>query len=148
MGALTDNLSREHRHCDDLLISTELGIRQQDWETAALRYQEFSDATLRHFTAEERILFPAFEQATGSTAGPTSVMRSEHQQIREILASLDTALAGRNAEDFYGLADTLNIMLQQHNMKEEGILYPMAERMLPQLSDDLLEAMNHMDATA
>ena len=54
-------------------------------------------------------------------------MRSEHDQMRELLNAAKTALEERNAEDYSGTAETLLIMMQQHNMKEENILYPMCD---------------------
>ena len=41
---------------------------------------------LRHFEMEEAVLFPAFEEATGMTQGPTMVMHAEHVQMKGVLA--------------------------------------------------------------
>jgi hemerythrin-like domain-containing protein len=146
MGAMTDYLRDDHRHCDELLAVVEQAISKGNWQTAAARWQEFQDATLRHFAAEEEILFPAFEEATGMLNGPTAVMRGEHAHMRALLASLAAALSAQRANDFLGDADTLTIMLQQHNMKEEGMLYPMSERVLRDVCDTLVGAMQRMEA--
>ncbi|MFO1427497.1 MAG: hemerythrin domain-containing protein [Steroidobacteraceae bacterium] len=66
----------------------------------------------------------------GSSAGPTAVMRSEHQQLRELLEAGKLSLADEDATAFTGLAETLLTMLQQHNLKEEHILYRMCDSML------------------
>jgi hemerythrin-like domain-containing protein len=63
-------------------------------------------------------------------AGPTLVMRGEHKEMRAILARLQDALERKDADDFAGEAETLLIMMQQHNMKEENILYPMCDSTL------------------
>ncbi|MBS0614631.1 MAG: hemerythrin domain-containing protein, partial [Proteobacteria bacterium] len=89
-----------------------------------------------HFSAEESRLFPSFEAATGTTAGPTSVMREEHAQLRELMEGCGEALASHDANGFAGQAETLLILLQQHNAKEENILYPMCERMLGSGGED------------
>ncbi len=78
-------------------------------------FQVFRGSLLRHFRMEEEVLFPGFETATGSSAGPT--------QMR---AAVDAG----SADDFLGAADTLMVLMQQHNMKEEGILYPMCDQVL------------------
>lgn len=148
MGAIREHLGREHRNCDELLAQTEISIGKKDWEEAAGRFRSFSDATLRHFAAEEEVLFPAFETATGNTMGPTSVMRSEHAKVRDILAQLDAAMVARDAEEFLGDAETLYIMLQQHNMKEEGILYQMAEHVLRETMEEIMDAIHHIDHTS
>ena len=62
--------------------------------------------------------------------GPTAVMRSEHAQIRELMEAAAAAIDARDADDFSGYAETLHIMTQQHNMKEENVLYPMCDQHL------------------
>jgi hemerythrin-like domain-containing protein len=57
-------------------------------------------------------------------------MRSEHVEIRETLQGMTDALASRNADVYLGLAETLLMLLRQHNTKEEQILYPMADQAL------------------
>lgn len=64
------------------------------------------------------------------SAGPSQVMRFEHAQMRELLAQMNDAVARRDAGRFSGAAETLLVMMQQHNMKEENILYPMCDRTL------------------
>lgn len=51
-------------------------------------------------------------------------MRGEHDQMRELLVAAKFALDARDEDDYSGTAETLLIMMQQHNMKEENILYP------------------------
>lgn len=76
------------------------------------------------------MLFPAFEERTGQTMGPTQMMRSEHLQMRQLFAEMATALEQRSKDQCLGLADTLMMIMQQHNMKEEQVLYPMTEQVL------------------
>jgi iron-sulfur cluster repair protein YtfE (RIC family) len=90
------------------------------------------------------MLFPAFEQASGNTMGPTRVMRLEHRQMRETLAEMDGALASGDLEDFLGQAETLLILMQQHNIKEEQILYPMCDRFLGGAVESVLQAMRDL----
>ena len=76
-------------------------------------------------------MFPAFEQVSGMTGGgPTFVMRSEHEQMRGVLDQMAAAVAGGDVEEMLDLGDTLLMLVQQHNAKEEGILYPAADGML------------------
>ena len=64
------------------------------------------------------------------TMGPTQVMRMEHQQMRDLLDQAQAAIMAGDAEEYMGQAETLLIMMQQHNMKEENILYPMCDQHL------------------
>ena len=75
------------------------------------------------------------------TQGPTQVMRGEHAEMRATLAQLRAALASRDLDEFGGEAETLLIMMQQHNMKEENILYPMCDMRLGADRDTLVDTL-------
>lgn len=146
MKTISDYLGTDHKRCDELFAVAERSVDQDDWEQAKVAFQRFSEAQLRHLAMEETILFPAFEKATDSTDGPTNVMRSEHKQILGIMEQMDDAIARLDASDFFGHAETLNIMLQQHNMKEESMLYPMTDRALSAKCHEIIDAMDHIDS--
>lgn len=85
----------------------------------------------RHFGWEENHLFPALEAATGMAGmGPTAVMRAEHRQTRAVLMQMRTALDAGDSGEVLDQGDTLLMLIQQHNAKEEAMLYPMAEMRL------------------
>ena len=86
----------------------------------------------RHLGVEEQELFPAFEEETGILTGPTEMMRMEHEQMRTLFAEMKEAMEQQNSDDYLGAAETLLIMMQQHNMKEEQILYSMMDQRLPE----------------
>jgi hemerythrin-like domain-containing protein len=73
--------------------------------------------------------------------GPTQVMRGEHRQMRELLAAAEVSLGARDADDYSGYAETLLIMAQQHNMKEENVLYPMCDQHLSAELPAILERL-------
>jgi hemerythrin-like domain-containing protein len=141
MDTITQYLSTDHKRCDDALIEAENCVNENLWDRAEIWLQKFCESLEHHFAMEEKILFLAFEKAIGSSEGPTSVMRNEHQQIRGITSMLQSALTRREANAFLGHADTLNIMMQQHNLKEESILYLMADRVLSDKRHDIIDAM-------
>jgi hemerythrin-like domain-containing protein len=124
-------MHQHHVHCDDLFATAEDNCRCGDWAAADASVAAFVSQTETHFAAEEEILFPAFEQATGMVSGPTAMMRMEHRQMRGLFAQMGAALSARDGEGFAGAAETLLVLMQQHNMKEENILYPMCEQALP-----------------
>ncbi|MBK9217737.1 MAG: hemerythrin domain-containing protein [Uliginosibacterium sp.] len=53
-------------------------------------------------------------------------MRMEHAEARELLDDLAAATQVQDTDGVRGHAEALLILLQQHNMKEENILYPAA----------------------
>ena len=129
MSLPTQILPDHHRHCDDLFVAAEAAVQRGDWAAAAPACAHFRAQMQAHFVAEEEMLFPAFESIAGG-AGPTRVMRFEHEQMRPLLAQLEDACAARDADAYAGAAETLLILMQQHNMKEENILYPMCDQAL------------------
>jgi len=50
--------------------------------------------------------------------------------MRQLLAAAESALATHDGEEYAGHAETLLIMMQQHNLKEENVLYPMCDEQL------------------
>ena len=76
--------------------------------------------------------------------GPTRVMRLEHQQMRETLTGMASTLASGDLENYLGEAETLLILMQQHNIKEEQVLYPMSDRFLGSVMDSVIQAMQEL----
>ena len=130
MDTIPGVLGDHHRQCDAFFAAIEQAIETRDWVRAAKDFSRFEKSMQQHFDVEESILFPAFEAGTGMTMGPTAVMRSEHAQIRELLDAAAEAIVAHDADEYSGYAETLHIMTQQHNMKEEGVLYPMCDQHL------------------
>ena len=137
MESIRDYMAENHLQCDEYIVAVEQDIAGAAWDKAGVDFPRFRDAMHRHLAVEESILFPAFEQRTGMAMGPTQVMRNEHAQIRELIEAAEGALLAKDADDYSGYAETLLIMTQQHNMKEENILYPMCDQHL----SDQLESM-------
>ena len=130
MQTITNWMTQNHRTCDETFSFLEKMLNQQDWKQSAVQLQRFKSELFAHFDAEEQLLFPAFEQATGMTHGPTSVMRVEHEQMRGLFDALEQALVVQDFFELEGELETFHILLQQHNMKEESILYPMSDARL------------------
>lgn len=141
MNTIRGLLGDHHRQCDVLFAAIERAIESGAWDQAAAGFARFRESMLQHFDVEEKTLFPAFESRTGMTMGPTAVMRSEHAQIRELMDAMAEAIETRDADDYSGYAETLHIMTQQHNMKEENVLYPMCDQHLAGESATLVAQM-------
>tara|TARA_R110001592_G_scaffold60436_5_gene183794 strand:- start:9105 stop:9536 length:432 start_codon:yes stop_codon:yes gene_type:complete len=130
MTSIPEFMTKMHRECDDFFTEAEAAVANDDWTLALAKWQNFALGLIKHFSQEEEVLFPKFEQATGMTSGPTQVMRMEHQQMRALVQDLDNALAAKEKDEYLGLSETLMVLMQQHNMKEEMMLYPMMEKNL------------------
>lgn len=127
-------MSQDHKDCDLLFASCENAVNKGDWESATEIFESFIKAMDRHLGIEEQELFPAFEEETGIRTGPTEMMRMEHEQMRNLFTEMADALKTKHADDYLGTAETLLILMQQHNMKEEQILYNIMDQRLPQVA--------------
>jgi hemerythrin-like domain-containing protein len=141
MNTILDFLGSDHRACDDLFASAESAIAQKNWDGARTLFNQFQAAMSHHLTMEETVLFPAFEARTGNTVGPTQVMRMEHEQMRGLMQDMAGAVAAGDRNAYLGLSETLNMLMQQHNLKEENMLYPMSDQVLSGNRDDLIRSM-------
>ncbi|MBU1667155.1 hemerythrin domain-containing protein [bacterium] len=139
---ITQYMREEHRHCDDVFADAEKAVIDGDFQKAEERFIAFADDTLKHFKKEEETLFPTFEEVTGNTEGPTRVMRFEHEQVRGLIGKMAGAIEKKDKDAYLSLAESMMILLQQHNMKEEQMLYAMCDRMIPQdIKEQTLEKM-------
>jgi hemerythrin-like domain-containing protein len=146
MHSVRDYLGDDHARCDDLFAQAEKQVSDGEWDKARTSHEQFIHAMERHFTMEESVLFPAFEQASGSEMGPTAVMRHEHVQMRQLFAAMEEAVQRKSSDDYLGNSETLLILMQQHNAKEEQILYPMIDRMFGAQIPALLQQMENSGA--
>lgn len=128
--SISETLTVQHRACDRELAQVERLAHRGDWPGARLAAQDFIRRTEDHFRLEEDVLFPRLEEAVPMAAAPTQVMRSEHTHIREVCRDLSTAVEAADSGGLADAVDTLLLLIQQHNAKEEAILYPLADRAL------------------
>ena len=141
MTTISDFLAPDHKRCDNLFAEAEEAVAKDDWNNASTCFGHFQDAMQHHFAMEEEVMFPAFEERTGMRQGPTVIMRSEHSQMNALLDQLSGAIALKDTNAYLGDAETLLIIMQQHNLKEEQMLYQMADQVLISDLDELLDRM-------
>ncbi|OFA03599.1 hemerythrin domain-containing protein [Duganella sp. HH101] len=141
MHTIAHYLDQDHRRCDDQYTLAEADIARRDWTAAAPRFTLFLRMFERHLDKEERILFPCLDRAMGNAYGPTAVMRAEHGHLRTELDHMRAAILRRDSDAFFDHADTLRVLMRQHNLKEEGILYPHADRVLAGQAEAIVASM-------
>jgi hemerythrin-like domain-containing protein len=104
----------------------------------------FVATTRRHLDIEERLIFPQLtEKMPGAALGPIPVMLAEHEQMKALLEAMDEAAREASTQRVLNLGDTLLMFTQQHNSKEEGVLYPLCEQVLADVWPEL-----HAEMTA
>ncbi|TAJ91560.1 MAG: hemerythrin domain-containing protein [Gammaproteobacteria bacterium] len=130
MGAINEFMTRDHRRCDVLMADAEAAVNDHDWGKAEQLTRKYVESMEHHFLMEEQVLFPTFEEQTGIVQGPTMIMKGEHRQMRGLMTQLLRAMERRDDREYLDTSETLLVMMQQHNMKEEGMLYPMSDEQL------------------
>jgi hemerythrin-like domain-containing protein len=90
-----------------------------------------------HHGKEEELLFPALENVGVSReGGPIGVLLHEHQQGRDFVRSMNATLSQytqgnrKAAAEFVKTARSYINLLDQHIDKENGVLFPLAEKHL------------------
>lgn len=140
MQTIAEYMSANHHACDEAFAIAEQAALANDWSETETAFNNFRTELARNFRREEKELFPTL-LSTGGSAGPVQVMRMEHAQMNALIEQMAGAMAHRDAQEYGGLSETLLMVMQQHNLKEEQILYPIADHFLASQREALLGCM-------
>ncbi|MBT3279925.1 MAG: hemerythrin domain-containing protein [Campylobacteraceae bacterium] len=141
MIVLSEYMKADHRACDEAFANMENEVADENWSNASKVFESFASDLNHHFDIEEEVMFPAFEARGAGHCNPTPVMIMEHTQMRNVLKTMREDLEAKNKEHFFGLSETLMMTIQQHNMKEEQMMYPMIDESLGDEGQMLLDSM-------
>jgi hemerythrin-like domain-containing protein len=139
--AITDSFTQDHQHCDRLLAAAEASVGRADWSAVGAATAALVAAMDRHFALEEDVVFPALAQVFPVAENPIEIMCSEHAQMRLLFGDLGDAVHACDKTAVLGILETLHFLVQQHNYKEEGVIYPMADSALPERAADMAALM-------
>ena len=132
-------LAWDHDRLDVLEREAFAARANGDATRAAAVFGMFARGLRRHIAFEEALLFPEFEARTGFAPdhGPTAVMRAEHRQIEDLVGQIENGI-GNPATGVVALRQHLHELLGGHNVKEEQVVYPGTDRVLPPEERDAL----------
>lgn len=142
----TDILMEEHRVIERVIAALEVGatrleqgkaVRPEFFMEAAEFIKGFADGC--HHKKEEGVLFKSmFAFGAPAQGGPVNVMLAEHETGRTYTRSLGSA-AERMAkgdhnsrQEIIHFARSYSALLRQHILKEDRILFPMANQIIPE----------------
>lgn len=122
-------LEREHREIDEGIAAFMSGDQAGN-EKPLFRAIH---ALRRHIYLEEEFVFPLMRKSEPALSAPVFVMLREHGQMWQVLDSLEQEpnVTGSGG-DGLTLCRRLTVLLLHHNPKEEKILYPRADGLLPE----------------
>lgn len=146
MGKATQDLRNEHDAILYVLQIMEKMTADSGKEPGELlRYegelvyflQIFADKC--HHGKEENILFPELvRQGVRSEGGPVGEMLVDHQLGRQYIARMSQALEAGDTARFAIAAGDYRALLLKHIEKENGTLFPMADRLIDEKEQDEL----------
>lgn len=150
----TQILMDEHRVIERVLsalqVAAERVSRGEEMRLAfflntALFIKNFADGC--HHNKEEGVLFIAMnESGVPSEGGPVGVMLAEHEQGRAFTHEMRDAAQKWEAGDLSARAAMVQnalgyiALLRQHIYKEDNILFPMADRLIPLVRQEKVTA--------
>jgi hemerythrin-like domain-containing protein len=142
---IKDFMKADHRDCDEKFATLENAVQDENWKTADELFEGFASDLIYHFDMEEKVMFPAFEaRAAGAHCNPSPVMIMEHTQMRNLVENMKTQLDAKDKNKFFGFSETLMMTMQQHNMKEEQMMYPLVEEAMGDEKPMLLAEMKDL----
>jgi len=73
-------------------------------------------------------------------------MKYEHDQVRGLIGKMAEAIESQDRDAYLSLCESMMILLQQHNMKEEQMLYAMCDRTFqPDSKEEIVEKMKKVE---
>lgn len=125
--SITEFFERDHHEIDAIFEK----LAFQDIKRDLFLFQEFDKRLERHIVWEEKILFPAIAAVNPMIGqGPVRMMNMEHEVIRHSKTNARRAFEKGELSQAREHCETVKSMLEQHNMKEEHILYPACDQAL------------------
>jgi hemerythrin-like domain-containing protein len=141
----TQTLMDEHRIIERVLVAMQVAVsrlsrgeevRPAFFVSAALFIKNFADGC--HHKKEEGVLFVAMiESGIPAEGGPVSVMLAEHEKARLFTHAMRDAAQKWETGDKSAVPAVIQnaqgyvALLRQHIYKEDNILFPMADRVIP-----------------
>ena len=146
----TDILTEEHRVIERVLASLETAaarmaagaaVRPGFFTDAAQFVRGFADGC--HHKKEEGVLFAAMVRSgLPKEDGPIAVMLADHEQGRQYTRAMDEAARRLAAGDLAARPRVIDNargyaqLLRQHIQKEDGVLFPLANEVIPPAEHD------------
>lgn len=135
-GTLSAALEREHREIDEGIETFVAGLAEGKEDPTPLK--RAMEALRRHIYLEEEFLFPPLREA--GMMAPIFVMLREHGGLWQAMERLEAEIdKGVSADSARERCTELLSLLDQHNSKEEPIIYPQVDAVLTPETTDYLQ---------
>lgn len=133
-----DTLEGEHRVIQSVLDAMEKEVasiqagqppRKQFWLDVSDFLEHFADGV--HHAKEEDLLFPVLaERGIAEEGGPIGCMKQEHVQGRALRQRIHDAATDKDTSALLDGAREFVLLLREHILKEETVLFQLARHVL------------------
>jgi hemerythrin-like domain-containing protein len=160
MSTVIETLMKEHRFIEQLLGSLQVFVEKLEVDQRDARkriadyvefFREFADRC-HHGKEEDQLFVTLGDHGFPRDAGPLFVMVAEHNMGRQRIKELSAIAGGEgplSEEEFRQTRESAGAfipLLSAHIQKEDGILFPAAERALPpEVLDDLANGFDEFE---
>lgn len=125
-------LSRHHHHALTVVLKIRKTLREETTPEIIAQLREevqqfWEPGGQEHFREEEEILLPAYVRYASPRHEEIIEMLVEHAQIRSLVAIID-----EGEGDLVPVIRELGDLLEQHVRREERVIFPMMESVLPE----------------
>ncbi len=127
-------LEHDHHRIDDSFAQFAKSLNESSIDRDA--FDVAAGALRHHIYVEETLHFPVL-RAVGLLA-PVLVMMREHGEIWDLLDAIGQSLTAGNTDEAQRLWPQLSAVLEQHNAKEEQILYPAGDQKISAADAELI----------
>ena len=140
-GPLREQLESLFNLCNKIEVTEE---KEAEFGKLVKEVADFTTNLEFHSVREEDILFQMMEVYIGKNGGPIAVMEYEHEQAKGFINTFLSSAENhsQSAEELIQHANLIKnayYTLLDHFMKEEQVLYPMAEKMFSEEEKELLK---------
>jgi hemerythrin superfamily protein len=140
-----DLLTKDHRAVEQLFGEFRSGDDDARKSSAESIVRELSI----HAAIEEELLYPAVRKRIPDCDSLVDHSIDEHQEVKELLATLDGMIDKTHTKDFAGRMERLEKAVSEHVEEEEGKLFPSVREAFTKTAlNDLGTAMNKAKSMA
>ena len=133
-------LKKDHKDALDLIERIENAAGDAGAESRVKLFDDLKEALTLHTRAEEKVFYPELEDFS-ETSALIEESYKEHRKVSEILSKMDNLKTEPIGSEWKLLFDELKQNVEHHVQEEEGVLFPLAEKLLShtELRDMFLE---------
>jgi iron-sulfur cluster repair protein YtfE (RIC family) len=126
----------EHEQLDELLAELEHTLTANQVAHARQSLARFAGKLDRYIRGEELLLFPVFDQLAETAPVPTRAMREEHERLLQMATSISRCIERNELAVALAMLRKLRSVYLLHNVKEDGVIYPLVALAVPRASHD------------